>query len=144
MSTLVHTFLPELTTEPRLEPDDLIRNQVWDLLGGRFPRRAIERRTEQRFAYPQLLYLSPVEADGVATSGPPVVVVGKHLSERGLGFFHNQPIAQRRMIASLQAPNGLWSGFLIDLAWCRFTQHGWYDSGGRFLAVVPSPLATTA
>jgi len=29
----------------------------------------------------------------------------------------------------------------VDLAWCRFNRHGWYDNGGRFTAVVPSPLS---
>ena len=40
------------------------------------------------------------------------------------------------MIASLETPGGDWIGFLIDISWCRFTQHGWYDSGGRLLQVV--------
>jgi hypothetical protein len=31
-------------------------------------------------------------------------------------------------------------GVLVDLKWCRFTRHGWYESGGRFLQIVPSPL----
>ena len=33
-----------------------------------------------------------------------------------------------------------WIGLLLELTWCRFTRHGRYDNGGRFLAVVPSPL----
>ena len=44
------------------------------------------------------------------------------------------------MIASLEVDGGRWSGFLLEIAWCRFTRHGWYDSGGRFLQAVPSPI----
>jgi hypothetical protein len=44
------------------------------------------------------------------------------------------------MIASLESGNGRWLGFLIDLTWCRFNRHGWYESGGRFLQAVLSPV----
>jgi hypothetical protein len=46
------------------------------------------------------------------------------------------------MVASLQTHTGHWIAFLIDIHWCRFTQHGWYDSGGRFLQVVQPPVRT--
>ena len=44
------------------------------------------------------------------------------------------------LIASLESGSGQWFGFLIDVSWCRFTRHGWYESGGRFLQCAPSPL----
>jgi hypothetical protein len=44
------------------------------------------------------------------------------------------------MIATLESSNGVRLGFIIDLSWCRFTKHGWYESGGRFLQSVLSPL----
>ena len=44
------------------------------------------------------------------------------------------------MIVSLEASDGGRHGFLIDLAWCRFTKQGWYESGGRFLEAVHSPV----
>ena len=121
--------------------DETIRRQVWGLLAGLYPGgKLYERRIDQRFPYPHLVYLTPVGEDGVTPTGTSIVVVGKHLSERGLGFFHQQPLPYRKMIASLQGVDGKWIGFLIDLAWCRFTQHGWYDSGGRLLQAVPSPV----
>jgi hypothetical protein len=124
-----------------LAVDETIRRQVWGLLAGLYPNgKSYERRIDQRFPYPHLVYLTPVADDGVTPSGNSLVVVGKHLSERGLGFYHQQPLPYRRMIASLQGVDGHWIGFLIDLAWCRFTQHGWYDSGGRLLQAVPSPV----
>jgi hypothetical protein len=88
-----------------------------------------------------LIHLTPVGDDGCTPCGDSIVVVGKHLSERGLGFYHPQPLPYRRMIASLEAGNGQWTGFLIDLNWCRFTRQGWYESGGKFLEAVLSPIA---
>ena len=50
-----------------------------------------------------------------------IVVVGKDISERGLGFYHPEPLAHRRMVASLQTHTGHWIAFLIDIHWCRFS-----------------------
>jgi hypothetical protein len=100
-----------------------------------------ERRAERRFAYPHLVHLTPVDPDTLKPVGQPLVVVGKQLSESGLGFYHREPLPHRRVIASLELPEGGWLGLLLDIAWCRFGRQGWYDSGGRFLQVMPSPLA---
>ena len=134
---------------PQLEPvlelnpqgDETVRQQVWGVLAGIYPPGGgVERRMDQRFPYPRLLYLTPVAADGITPTGESVAVVGKTLSERGLGFFYQRPLPDRRMIASLETKDLKWTGFLIDITWCRFTQYGWYDSGGRFMQAVPSPI----
>ena len=83
--------------------------------------------------------VTPAGEDGLSPAGESIVVVGKHLSERGLGFFYQQPLPHRRMIASLEGQEA-WAGFLINITWCRFTRHGWYESGGRFLQAVPAPV----
>ena len=141
MSTLLTFERPEQISDVALSPDDLVRHQVWGILTAMYPAgKTLERRLDQRFPYPHLLYLTPVGADGRTPIGDAVVVVGKHLSERGLGFFYQQPLPNRRMIASLELSDAQWAGFLIDITWCRFTQHGWYESGGRFLQIVPSPF----
>ena len=62
-------------------------------------------------------------------------------SEHGMGFYHPKPLPYRRMIASVES-GGRWIGFLVDLKWCRFTQQGWYESGGRYLQSVLSPKET--
>ena len=122
------------------QADDLVRRQVWGLLAGLYPpAKQIERRADQRFPYPHLIYLHQI-APPETTQGRALVVVGKDISERGLGFYHRDPIAQRRMIVSLLAHDDHWLAFLIDLTWCRFNKHGWYDSGGRLLAVASSPM----
>ena len=127
--------------EPNPQSDDIIRQQVWGVLVGIYPQgRVVERRLDQRFPYPQLLYLTPVAPDGISPMGESVAVVGKTLSERGLGFYYQQPINHRLMIASLETSEQRWAGFLIDITWCRFTRYGWYDSGGRFIQAVTSPI----
>jgi hypothetical protein len=142
MSTVLGYPQFERTAEEGPITNDTLRRQVWGILAGLYPPgKTAERRVDQRFPYPYLLYLSRVGSDGISPQGESVVVVGKHLSEHGLGFFYQQPLPDRRMIASLQLQEGRWVGFLIDITWCRFTQHGWYDSGGRFLQAVPSPIA---
>ena len=121
--------------------DEEVRAQVSGLLSTLYPRNnKVERRGEQRFPFPYLVHLTPVDADGSVNVDETVVVVGKHLSERGLGFYHQQPLPNRRMIVSLEVGSDAWLGFLIDLTWCRFTKQGWYESGGRFLQVVNSPI----
>ena len=92
--------------------EDDVRNQVWGLLAALYPRGDLaERRGEQRYPYPYLVQLTPVAADGVTPVGESLVVVGKHLSERGLGFYHPRPIAYRRVIAFLETTSGAAAGF---------------------------------
>ncbi len=119
---------------------DDVRLQVWGLLSTLYPKQDfMERRNETRYPFPYLVHITPVGADGVTAQGDTVVVVGKHLSEQGLGFYHPKPLPFRRAIASLEN-NGHWVAFLLDLKWCRFTRQGWYESGGRILESVDSPL----
>jgi hypothetical protein len=89
--------------------------------------------------YPRLLYLTPVAADGVTRAGEPLVVARKHLSERGLGFYHPAPLEHRLVVASLEKAPDEWVHLLVDVSWCRFRRQGWYESGGRFLRSVPWP-----
>ncbi len=84
------------------------------------PGPPVERRHDRRYPYPNLVRLTPAGANGCVPAGPSVTVVGKNLSERGLGFFHTQPLPERRMIVSFDAGNGRWLGLLVDITWCRF------------------------
>ena len=131
--------------EPPTALEEDIRSQVLGLLGTLYPSGSLaERRGEQRYPYPYLVHLTPVADDGVTPTGEPLVVVGKHLSERGLGFYHPKPLPYRRVIASLENTDGNRLSFLLDLNWCRFTRHGWYESGGRFLRTVTAPADVAA
>ena len=141
MSTILGSAHLEQVVEAGLSADELMRRNVWEILAGLGPHgHHPERRALQRFPYPHLMYLTPVGVDGISPGGDSLVVAGKHLSEHGLGFYYQRPLADRRMIASLEGRESQYLGFLIDITWCRFTRHGWYDSGGRFLQSVPSPI----
>jgi len=119
-----------------------IRETTQHLLSRLFPeRKQVERRQEQRHAYPHLVVLTPLNPDGRTPTKETIVVAGKHLSESGLGFFHPEPLPYRRVIASLEMPGGGWTAFVMVLSWCRFSRHGWYESGGKFIQLVDSPLA---
>ena len=125
-----------VSTPPAPGIDRPSKREVRVLVERLFPQwPGSERRTEFRYPYPFLVALTPVDGEGTALPEDSVVVVGKDLSERGLGFFHEHPLPYRRAIVTLSDNSGYSVGLLIDLAWCRFTTQGWYESGGRFLEV---------
>jgi hypothetical protein len=123
------------------EGDAVARGVRQALAAAQQPYRGSERRREPRLPYPYPIYLTPINPSGLALVDETLIVIGKHLSEHGVDFYHREAIPHRRVIASLDAGDLGWVGLLLELTWCRFTRHGWYDNGGRFLAVVDSPLA---
>ncbi|MHB8897630.1 MAG: hypothetical protein ACYC6Y_02665 [Thermoguttaceae bacterium] len=118
--------------------EDEIRVEVRGLIGRIYPGGDfIDRRRERRYPYPYLVRLLPVDADGTVLHCEAVVAVGKHLSDRGIGFYHPKPLPHRLMIVVLESADGTISPFVVDLGWCRFTHQGWYESGGKFVDVLP-------
>lgn len=102
-------------------------------------RPGLERRREARHPYPYPVYLTPI-LEGVPAADRTIVVIGKHLSEHGIDFYHREPLAEKQVIASFDGGAAGWLGMLLELTWCRFSRHGWYDNGGRFVSLVRSPL----
>jgi len=140
----LESYLPALlppvgATDGRGQEDPIAAALEQALSATHIIRRGTERRREQRFPYPHPIHLTPIDAP---RRGPveSLVVIGKQISLHGIDFYHNEPIPHGRVIASLDAGERGWIGLLLELAWCRFSRHGWYDNGGRFLAVVDSPL----
>lgn len=116
-----------------------MRGQVRALLSLLYPAgNVVERRRDARYPFPFLVTLLPLGPHGLAPVGPEVVVAGKQLSERGLGFYHPAPLPYRRVLATVNAETGARLRCVMDVSWCRFTRVGWYESGGRFLEVLPS------
>ncbi len=116
-----------------------IRAEVRCLIGKIYPSGDfIDSRSERRYPYPYLVRLIPVDQDGTVLHGEAIVAVGKHLSDRGVGFYHPKPISYRNMVVCLEASDGHGVTFIVDLGWCRFTREGWYESGGKFLEVLAS------
>ena len=92
-----------------------------------------------RYPYPNPLYLTPADEDGKVT-GETFSVLGRNISEMGLDFYHNEPLADRFVIASLEWGDEQWVGLLMELTWSRFNRYGWYQSGGGFLRPATSPV----
>ncbi len=131
----------EATTEPRHE----IRrgSKVEELLERMYPhgRMSGERRRESRYPFPYLIQLLPVESDTVQPSGEPFAVVGKHISNRGIGFYHKELIPLRFVVAELSdGQDGDPLYMLVDLKWCRFSKKGWYEHGGSFVCELEMPV----
>jgi hypothetical protein len=118
---------------------------MWRLLSALQPGVAwTNQRKEIRYPFPRLIHLVPADVGPDATVDPnkAMVVVGKNLSESGIGFYHPDPMPYSRVIASVEQSPNKWLGLLLQVKWCRFTKLGWYESGGRILRIVESPLAT--
>jgi len=140
LESYLPALLPSVGATDGKGQGDLVAALVERALSAAHPsRRAMDRRREQRFPYPHPIFLTPLETTG-GRPAETISVIGKQISLYGVDFYHREPIAQRRVIASLDAGEHGWIGLILELAWCRFSRHGWYDNGGRFLAVVDSPL----
>jgi len=127
---------------PSRDEEASIRESIQSVLAHVHPALSgAERRREKRHPFPYPVYLTPVDKDTLAPLAETIVVLGKHLSGLGFDFYHRDPLPFRRAIVSFEAGRGKWIGVLLDLSWCRFGRHGWYDNGGRFLSIVASPLA---
>ena len=135
MSALMATVGFEVPPSLGRSDAQLVGQQIRLLLASSGPD-GVERRRDQRFAFPQLVRLTPVDQQTLCPQGESLVVVGKHLSENGLGFYHEKPIADRTMLAVMEHSSEGPLQFLLDLSWCRFTRQGWYESGGRFLQAI--------
>lgn len=99
-----------------------------------------ERRRNPRVPFPYPVYLTPLDSDGNAEPEKSFTVLGRHLSDCGLDFYHSQPVTSRKLIASLDSNGERAIGFVMELTWCRFGRHGWYENGGRFVSVAQPPF----
>lgn len=105
----------------------------------------LERRSEPRFAYPYPFHLTPLSLSGVILVDGTLSVIGRHLSENGLDFYHRDPLPYRRAIATLPALANEWIGLVIELTRTRLSGHGWYDYGAKIIGLVePPPMAIVA
>ncbi len=122
--------------------DQKVRSQVQLVMQCfRNPPHSSDRRCDRREPFPYPIYVTPIAADGSALTDETIVVLGKHISERGLDFYYQAPLPYRRVITSWECTDGRWLALMLDLKWCRSNRHGWYENGGRFLQIVDSPMA---
>jgi hypothetical protein len=126
-------------------PDQQIRQCVQRILRQhRYRTTGQDRRDDRREPFPYPMHVTPVSRDGCVLTDETIVVLGKHLSERGLDFYYEAPLPHRRVIVSWEGNDGSWWSLLLELRWCRSTRYGWYENGGRFLQTVASPLGGAA
>lgn len=94
-----------------------------------------ERRCERRHPFPHPIELQPLRDDGCTSDGEPFIVLGKDLSEKGIGFYYRKPITARHALVRLTC--GSYQATLqIELTWCRFGSHGLFENGGRIVQAV--------
>lgn len=139
MATMTHDFTLQQSVEsaPHHVPESKIGGQVRMVLESRFVVAEQEERREYvRHPFPYLLRIQPVDTESFIPCAKPVVAVGKQLSEKGIDFYYQEPLPFRYVIASLQRGYANWLSFLVDLKWCRFSELGWYENGGRFVKVI--------
>ena len=105
------------------------------------PGQQVERRREQRYPCPRLFMLVPIDQESLKPIGDAMTVVGKHISESGISFFHPETFSHRWVLAVVEN-EGKEIHFVVDLEWCRFTKQGWYESGGRIFGVMTPPART--
>lgn len=128
-----------------------LADRMRSLIQGFHPEESrSERRLEKRYPYPSLLRLRPYDEaessdefdsrEGIEGRLPDsMTVVGHEISLHGIGFYHQEPIADRLVVieffddASTEALR-----VLVDLSWCRFAREGWYESGGRLVREIAS------
>ncbi len=119
-----------------VEMRGIVHRVLWYL---QTTHKCAERRRGQRHAYPYPLRIWPAGAcstsrDGsIETVGEGSIVMGKHLSTGGLDFYTREPIADRKVVVSLDDGDAQSIQVLAELTWCRFGGHGMYLNGGRFL-----------
>lgn len=116
-----------------------LRTRVEHILRKSRRSPSLERRTMSRWPLPVLLELRPLAREVPEALAIELVVVGKDLSESGIGFFHDRPIPYRRGVVTFHPGDGAPLAVEVDLSWCRFTRMGWYESGGRLIRVVDEP-----
>lgn len=138
--------IDSVISTPVIEPSGiqlrgLVQQVLWNLQSS---RTSVERRRSQRHAYPYPLRIWPGHvcrtslAGILETVGEGTVVMGKHLSAGGLDFYTREPMADRRVVVSLDGGDGQLVKVLTELTWCRFGGHGMYINGGRFVRTISS------
>jgi hypothetical protein len=113
-----------------------VSDHIFSVLTDLLPHgRMDEQRRNMRYPYPYLISLTPVAEDDTSPLADPITVIGKSISACGIAFYHRDPLPFRRVVLTLgDAPeHGL--SVIAELLWCRFVRQGWYDSGGRLVAL---------
>lgn len=99
-----------------------------------------ERRNGHRAQFQDDILLTPLDESTHEAAGDSCVVRGRDLSLHGAAFVHREPLPYRTVGLTFDLPSGTRAMIILRLTWCRFTKHGWYESGGRFLKPIAAPV----
>lgn len=117
--------------------DEEMGRRVRQLIYENYPTLdRVEHRRNLRFPFHHPIGLTPVDPDELTPLSDPVVVVGKDISQSGLGFHHQLPLPYRLAVVTLPLQETKGLTVLLQLMWCQFVREGWYETGGRFVGLV--------
>lgn len=123
---------PEVTDQQPTA--DRIKSMVRLVIGSspHQPPMSLERRRDARVAYPFPIDIMPIDSRGFIRTEQQVSVIGRFLSHRGLDFYHVHPLPFSRYRCILSA-YGQSIVVTLVVGWSRCNEHGWMESGGRFV-----------
>ncbi len=107
------------------------------LVLGSSPHQApmgIERRRDPRVAFPFPIDIIPIDSKGFIRTELQISVIGRFLSHRGLDFYHLQPLPFPSYRCLLPC-HGQGIAVSLQVNWRCCNEHGWMESGGRFLSI---------
>lgn len=96
------------------------------------PPMGVERRRDPRVAFPFPIDIIPIDSQGFIRTELQEAVIGRFLSYRGLDFYHLQPLPFPSYRCILPC-HGQGIAVTLQVNWSRCNEHGWMESGGRFL-----------
>lgn len=98
------------------------------------------RRSELRTSFNGAIVLTPFDAGSSSPNGEPRLVRGRNVSLHGISFEHETPLPHRDIVLTFALPDGCVESLVTRLMWCRFNRDGRYQSGGRLLRSIASPI----
>lgn len=99
-----------------------------------------QQRGSHRIGYEQMLVLTPLDDETERPIAASKLVWGRDLSLEGVSFVHESPLPFRKVALTFALPDGDVESLAVRLSWCRFARPGCYQSGGKFLRTVTSPI----
>lgn len=100
------------------------------------------RRSELRTLFTDPLVLTPFDAGSDSPNGEPRLVTGRNVSLHGISFEHETPLPHRDIVLTFALPGGNVESIVTRLMWCRFNRDGRYQSGGRLMRSIASPIGS--
>ena len=99
----------------------------------------VEKRSLRRYPFRRPLTITPVETrTGRPDHAKSFAAFGLDISATGIGFLARQLVPARKAVVTCDGPENRPVSILFEPRWVRFTRGGWYQTGGRLLAVLPN------